>query len=79
MKIINAFRGTGDPMTEEETENFMANNNNNLRIRIGRIDDRIIDDRIIDDRRTNCSSYSYCFDDASNTRISHHNNIFSSS
>lgn len=40
MKIINAFRGTGDPMTEEETENFMANNNNNLLIRIGLIDEK---------------------------------------
>jgi hypothetical protein len=24
MKIINAFPGMGDPMTEEETKNFMA-------------------------------------------------------
>jgi hypothetical protein len=34
MKIINAFPGMGDPRTEEETKNFMANNNNNLLIRI---------------------------------------------
>jgi hypothetical protein len=46
MKITNAFPGMDDPMTEEETKNFMVNNNNNLLIRIG----------IIDDRRTNCSS-----------------------
>jgi hypothetical protein len=47
MKIINAFPGMDDPMTEEETKNFMTNNNNNLLIRI----------RIIDDWRTKCSSY----------------------
>jgi hypothetical protein len=47
MKIINAFPGMGDPRIEEETKNSMANNNNNLLIRIG----------IIDDRRTKCSSY----------------------
>jgi hypothetical protein len=47
MKIINAFPGMDDLMTEEETKNFMTNNNNNLLIRIG----------IIDDRRTKCSSY----------------------
>jgi hypothetical protein len=30
MKIINAFPAMDDPMTEEETINFMTNNNNNL-------------------------------------------------
>jgi general stress protein 26 len=40
MKIINAFPGVGEPMTEEETKNFMANNDNNLLVRIGIIDDR---------------------------------------
>jgi hypothetical protein len=30
MKIISTFPAMGDPMTEEETENSMANNNNNL-------------------------------------------------
>jgi hypothetical protein len=40
MKIINAFPAMGDAMTEEETKNFMANNNNNLLIRIGFIDEK---------------------------------------
>jgi general stress protein 26 len=40
MKIINAFPGVGDPMTEEETKNFMANNDNSLLVRIGIIDDK---------------------------------------
>ena len=40
MKIINAFPGMGDPMTEEETKNFMANNDNNLLIRVGLIDEK---------------------------------------
>ena len=40
MKIINAFPGMGDPMTEEEMKNFMANNDNNLLIRLGLIDEK---------------------------------------
>ena len=40
MKIINAFPGMGEPMTEEETKNFMTNNNNNLLIRLGIIDEK---------------------------------------
>jgi len=30
----------GDPMTEEEMRNFMANNDNNLLIRLGLIDEK---------------------------------------
>ena len=40
MKIINAFPGVGESMTEEETKNFMANNDNNLLVRVGIIDDK---------------------------------------
>ncbi len=40
MKIINAFPGMGDPMTEEETKNFMSNRDNSLLIRIGLIDEK---------------------------------------
>jgi uncharacterized pyridoxamine 5'-phosphate oxidase family protein len=39
MKIINANPGLGEPLTEEETRNFMANNNNNLLIHLGFIDE----------------------------------------
>lgn len=40
MKIINAFPGMGDPMTEEEIKNFITNSNNDLLIRIGLIDEK---------------------------------------
>jgi general stress protein 26 len=40
MKIINAFPGVGEPMNEEETKNFMANNDNTLLVRIGIIDEK---------------------------------------
>jgi|SRR5215831_3648934 len=40
MKIINAFPGVGEPMTEEETKNFMANSDNSLLVRIGLIDEK---------------------------------------
>ena len=38
MRIINAY--PGDPMAEEEIKNFLADNNNNLLIRIGLIDEK---------------------------------------
>ena len=37
MKIINA-QAVSETMTEEETKNFLANNANNLLMRIGTID-----------------------------------------
>jgi uncharacterized pyridoxamine 5'-phosphate oxidase family protein len=41
MKIINAYpESPNDPMTEEETKNFMANKDNNLLIHIGLIDEK---------------------------------------
>jgi hypothetical protein len=41
MKIINAYPGSPNaPMTEEETKNFKTNNDNNLLISIGLIDER---------------------------------------
>jgi nitroimidazol reductase NimA-like FMN-containing flavoprotein (pyridoxamine 5'-phosphate oxidase superfamily) len=57
MKIINAFPGMGDPMTEEETKNFMANNNNDLLVRIGLIDEK---------GEPNVIPLAYYFDDTSN-------------
>jgi len=40
MKIVDATNGLGEPMTEKETKKFLANNNNNLLIRIGVIDEK---------------------------------------
>jgi hypothetical protein len=40
MKIINAYPGVGEPMTEEEVKSFIANNDNNLLIRLGIIDEK---------------------------------------
>jgi len=40
MKIINAFPGVGEPMTEEEAKNCMAKNDNSLLIRIGLMDEK---------------------------------------
>ncbi len=41
MKIINAYPGSpNDSMTEEETKNFLANNDNSLLIRIGVLDEK---------------------------------------
>jgi general stress protein 26 len=57
MKIINAFPGMGDPMTEEETKDFMKNNDNNLLIRLGLIDEK---------GEPNVIPLAYYFDDTSN-------------
>jgi hypothetical protein len=41
MKIINAYPGSrNEPMIEEETKNFMSNNDHSLLIRIGLIDEK---------------------------------------
>jgi Pyridoxamine 5'-phosphate oxidase len=40
MKIVHAHPGTGDPMTEEKMKNFLVNDNNNLLVRIGFIDQK---------------------------------------
>jgi hypothetical protein len=40
MKIINAFPGVSEPMTEEEAKNCMAKNDNSLLIRIGLMDEK---------------------------------------
>jgi len=41
MKIINAYPGSpNEPMTGEETKNFISNTDNNLLIRIGLIDEK---------------------------------------
>ncbi len=57
MKIINVFPGMGDPMTEEEAKNFMANNDNTLLIRLGSIDGK---------GEPNVIPLAYYFDDTSN-------------
>jgi general stress protein 26 len=58
MKIINAYPGMGDRMTEEEVRNFMANNDNKLLIRLGIIDEK---------GEPNVTPLAYYFDDASNS------------
>jgi nitroimidazol reductase NimA-like FMN-containing flavoprotein (pyridoxamine 5'-phosphate oxidase superfamily) len=40
MKIINAHPGMSEPMTEDEMKRFMVNNDNNLLIRVGLMDER---------------------------------------
>lgn len=40
MKIISAHSALSEPMTEDETRNFMANNTNKLLMHIGTIDDK---------------------------------------
>jgi general stress protein 26 len=40
MKIVHANPGLGEPMTEEETKNFLANDNNNLLVRIAFMDEK---------------------------------------
>jgi hypothetical protein len=40
MKIVHANPGLGEPMTEEETNNFLANDNNNLLVRIAFMDEK---------------------------------------
>src|SRR5438034_11394625 len=57
MKIINAYPGMGDPMTEAEARNFMANSDNNLLIRLGIIDEK---------GEPNVTPLAYYFDDTSN-------------
>jgi uncharacterized pyridoxamine 5'-phosphate oxidase family protein len=58
MKIINAYPGSpNEPMTEEEAKNFMANNDNDLLIRIGLIDEK---------GEPNVVPLAYYFDELSN-------------
>jgi general stress protein 26 len=40
MKIISAHSALSEPMTEDETRNFMANNSNKLLMHIATIDDK---------------------------------------
>jgi general stress protein 26 len=58
MKIINAYPGMGEPMTEEEVKSFMANNDNNLLIRLGIIDEK---------GEPNVAPLAYYYDDVSNS------------
>ena len=63
MKIINAFPGMVEPMTEEETKNFMTNNDNSLLIRLGLIDEK---------GEPNVIPLAYYFDDISNKILHYH-------
>lgn len=57
MKIISVFQCIGDPMTEEETKNYMPNSDNNLLISLGLIDEN---------GGPNVVPLAYYFDDTSN-------------
>jgi len=57
IKILNAYPGMGDPMTEEEVKNFLANKNNKLLIRLGIIDIK---------GEPNIVPLAYYFDDITN-------------
>ena len=64
MKIINAYPGSpNEPMTEDETKKFMANNDNNLLIHIGLMDEK---------GEPNVIPLAYYFDDISNKIYSYH-------
>jgi len=57
IKILNAYPGMGDPMTEEEVKNFLANKNNKLLVRLGIIDIK---------GEPNIVPLAYYFDDITN-------------
>src|SRR5438552_1451872 len=57
IKIVNAYPGMSDPMTEEEIRNFMANKDNKLLIRLGLIDEK---------GGPNVVPLAYYFDDTTN-------------
>jgi nitroimidazol reductase NimA-like FMN-containing flavoprotein (pyridoxamine 5'-phosphate oxidase superfamily) len=57
MKIINAHPGMSEPMTGDETKEFMANNNNRLLIRVGLIDEK---------GEPKVTPLAYYFDDTNN-------------
>jgi uncharacterized pyridoxamine 5'-phosphate oxidase family protein len=58
MKIINAYPGSpNEAMTEEETKNFMSNDDNSLLIHIGMIDEK---------GEPNVIPLAYYFDDITN-------------
>lgn len=58
MKIINTYPGMGEPMTEYEVKSFMTNNDNNLLIRLGIIDEK---------GEPNISPLEYYYDDVFNS------------
>jgi len=55
MKIINTYSGMGEPMTEDEVKSFMTNNDNNLLIRLGIIDEK---------GEPNVAPFAYYYDDS---------------
>ena len=58
MKIINTFSGMGEQMIEDGVESFMTNNDNNLLIRLGIIDEK---------GEPNVSPFAYYYYDVSNS------------
>ena len=58
MKIINTFSGMGEQMAEDEVKRFMTNNDNNLLIRLGIIDEK---------GEPNVAPFVYYYDNVSNS------------
>jgi len=58
MKIINTYSGMGEPITEDEVKSFMTNNDNNLLIRLGIVNEK---------GEPNVAPFAYYYDDISNS------------
>jgi general stress protein 26 len=58
MKIINTFSGVGEQMAEDEVKRFMTNNDNNLLIRSGIMDEK---------GEPNVAPFAYYYDNVSNS------------
>jgi general stress protein 26 len=58
MKIINTFSEIGEQMTEDEVKRFMTNNDNNLLIRLGIMDEK---------GEPNVDPLAYYYDNVSNS------------
>ena len=58
MKIINTFSGVGEQMAEDEVKSFMTNNDNDLLIRLGIIDEK---------GEPNVAPFAYYYDNVSNS------------
>jgi general stress protein 26 len=58
MKIINTFSEMGEQMAEDEVKSFMTNNDNDLLIRLGIIDEK---------GEPNVAPFAYYYDNVSNS------------
>ncbi|MGN6622680.1 MAG: pyridoxamine 5'-phosphate oxidase family protein [Candidatus Nitrosocosmicus sp.] len=58
MKILNTFSGMGEQMIEDKGKRFMTNNDNNLLIRLGIIDEK---------GKPNVAPFAYYYDNVSNS------------